>query len=165
VIFLKTLYNKISFIYYKKTIYLKLEEIIVKPVDAHLEELWSDDVRVVPKAAFASEELYQLELERIFLGPIWHALAHIAEIPNPGDFKSTYLGETPILLVHQKDGQIKAFYNACTHRGTLLETRACGHAEFLNVLITAGYSITMVHWQKHQGVKLFHEVFRKKISP
>jgi phenylpropionate dioxygenase-like ring-hydroxylating dioxygenase large terminal subunit len=102
----------------------------VKPVDAHLEELWSDDVRVVPKAAFASEELYQLELERIFLGPIWHALAHIAEIPNPGDFKSTYLGETPILLVHQKDGQIKAFYNACTHRGTLLETRACGHADF-----------------------------------
>jgi len=86
----------------------------VKPVDAHLEELWSDDVRVVPKAAFASAEIYQLELEKIFLGPVWHAVAHIAELPNPDDFKSTYLGETPILVVHQKDGQIKAFYNACT---------------------------------------------------
>jgi len=137
----------------------------VKPVDAHLEELWSDDVRVVPKAAFASEELYQLELERIFLGPIWHALAHIAEIPNPGDFKSTYLGETPILLVHQKDGQIKAFYNACTHRGTLLETRACGHAEFLNVLITAGCFIAMVLWRKHQVGKRSRKVSRRPILP
>jgi len=130
-----------------------------------LEELWSDDVRVVPKAAFASAEIYQLELEKIFLGPVWHAVAHIAELPNPDDFKSTYLGETPILVVHQKMGKSK-------HSTTLVPIAALfwrrglvAMPNFSNVLITAGYSITMVHWQKHQGVKLFHEVFRKKISP
>jgi anthranilate 1,2-dioxygenase large subunit len=48
-------------------------------------------------------------------------VAHQAEILNPGDFKTWYLGETPILISHGQDGKFRAFINACTHRGTPLE--------------------------------------------
>lgn len=82
-----------------------------------------------PKEVLAREDVYQMELEKIFYGPIWHPLTHDSEIPNPGDFKTTHVGEMPVLTVRGKDGQIRSFHNACAHRGTCLETKFLGNRD------------------------------------
>lgn len=88
---------------------------------------WPESAFALPKDIFHREDVYRLELERIFYGPDWHPLAHVAEIPNRGDFKSFRLGEVPVLIVHGDDDQIRVFANSCTHRGTQLETHALGN--------------------------------------
>lgn len=90
---------------------------------------WPTRGNEIPKAIFEREDIYQLELERFFYGPYWHPVGHLAEFPQPGDFKTSWLGERPILVVHGLDGQVRAFNNACSHRGTLLETAFRGRRE------------------------------------
>ncbi len=49
-----------------------------------------DDGSRVPFAVFNSAAVHAREQERIFRGPTWSFLGLEAEIPNPGDFKSTF---------------------------------------------------------------------------
>ncbi|HXV25834.1 MAG TPA: anthranilate 1,2-dioxygenase large subunit AndAc [Alphaproteobacteria bacterium] len=71
----------------------------------------------VPFSAFSSPEVYALEQERIFRGPVWSFLGLEAEIPKPGDFKRTYIGDTPVVMTRAEDGSLVAWVNRCAHRG------------------------------------------------
>jgi anthranilate 1,2-dioxygenase large subunit len=90
---------------------------------------WPASPTELPKAAFHREDVFRLENERIFLGPEWHPLAHIAELPNRGDFKTFRLGDAPVLIIHGDDDRARVFFNSCTHRGTQLQTRSRGQVE------------------------------------
>lgn len=97
------------------------------PMSPMLLPIWPANLNEVPKEIFERQDIYQLELERIFYGPFWHPVAHAAEIPNNGDFKTFFLGEMPLLIVRGDDAKIRVFLNSCTHRGTLLETGTMGN--------------------------------------
>lgn len=90
---------------------------------------WPANPTELPKAAFHREDVYRLELERIFRGPEWHPLAHVAELPKPGDFKTFRLGDAPVLVIRGDDDRVRVVFNSCTHRGTQLQTCSRGHAE------------------------------------
>ncbi len=83
---------------------------------------WPSKFNEIPKEVFHREDVYRLELERIFMGPEWHMVAHRAELANPGDYKTFQIGEAPVLIVHGEDGKLRVFQNACPHRGTQLAT-------------------------------------------
>ena len=51
----------------------------------------------VPYRVFSDADIYKAELDRLFLGPTWQYLAMANELPNPGDYKTTFLGETPVI--------------------------------------------------------------------
>ena len=89
---------------------------------------WGDRVNEVPREIYDSPDLLPLELEKLFRGPVWHAVAHRAEIPAPLDFKTTYVGDVPIIVNHGQDGAVRAFLNSCAHRGTMVEPRLRGKA-------------------------------------
>lgn len=69
--------------------------------------------------AFTDEELFELEMKHIFEGN-WVYVAHESQIPNPNDFFTTNIGRQPIIIARNKDGQLNAFINACSHRGATL---------------------------------------------
>jgi anthranilate 1,2-dioxygenase large subunit len=89
---------------------------------------WPARYSELPKEVFHRSDIYRLELERIFYGPEWHPVAHTAELPNPGDFKTFQIAETPILILRGDDDRVRVFVNSCTHRGTQIETRSRGRA-------------------------------------
>jgi len=68
------------------------------------------------KIIFHDPDLYELEMERIY-GRCWLFLAHESQLPEPGDFIRTFMGEDEVLVIRQEDMSIKVFLNFCPHRG------------------------------------------------
>ena len=82
---------------------------------------------LVDRRIFIDPDIYQQEQEQIF-ARCWLFLCHETQIPNPGDFFSTYMGEDPILVTRQRDGKIGAFLNVCRHRGNRVCRADSGNA-------------------------------------
>ncbi len=86
-----------------------------------LDSLVQGEGSIVSRELFWRPDIYELELERIF-AKSWAFLCHESQIPNKGDFFSTYIGEDSVLVVRQADGSIRAFLNVCRHRGMKIST-------------------------------------------
>jgi salicylate 5-hydroxylase large subunit len=71
----------------------------------------------IPFLAYTSPEIYRRELERFFYRGHWCYVGLEAEVPNPGDFKRTAIGERSVLLVRDLDGALQVVENVCAHRG------------------------------------------------
>ena len=52
----------------------------------------------IPYSVFTDDSFYKAEQEHLFRGPTWNFVALEAEVPNPGDFKSTFIGDTPVVV-------------------------------------------------------------------
>jgi anthranilate 1,2-dioxygenase large subunit len=87
------------------------------------------DFSRIPFEIYHSADLYEQEQQRIFRGPTWNYLALDAELPNSGDFVTTRVGETPVLVNRAADGTVHAFVNRCMHRGAELRREPCGNAK------------------------------------
>ncbi len=82
----------------------------------------------VPYGVFTSQSVYDREQERIFRGPTWSFLGLEAEIRSPGDFKSTFIGDTPVVMTRTEDGALAAWVNRCAHRGAMVCRQLRGNA-------------------------------------
>ncbi|HHH76467.1 MAG TPA: aromatic ring-hydroxylating dioxygenase subunit alpha, partial [Phycisphaerae bacterium] len=82
----------------------------------------------VQRRIFSDAQIHQDELERVF-GRSWLFLAHETQLKKAGDYLTTFMGETPVIVIRQEDGSISAFLNACTHRGMLLSAAEGGCAK------------------------------------
>ncbi|WP_168793951.1 anthranilate 1,2-dioxygenase large subunit AndAc [Paraburkholderia aromaticivorans] len=82
----------------------------------------------VPYKVFSSQAVFEREQARIFRGPTWNFVALEAEIPNIGDFKSTFVGDTPVVVTRMEDGVVAAWVNRCAHRGAMVCRKSRGNA-------------------------------------
>ncbi len=82
---------------------------------------------LISRRIFIEQDIYQQELEQIF-ARCWLFLCHESQIPKPGDFFSTYMGEDPVLVMRDSGGKINAFLNICRHRGNRLCRADSGNA-------------------------------------
>jgi salicylate 5-hydroxylase large subunit len=72
----------------------------------------------IPFWAYTDPAVYQRELERFFYRGHWCYVALEAEIPKPGDFVRTAIGERSVIVVRDANGQdIHVVENVCAHRG------------------------------------------------
>ncbi len=79
-----------------------------------------EGLRRVPYEIYLRADVYAQERERIFQGPVWNYLCLEIELPNPGDYRATFVGDVPVIVARNRDGAIHAFENRCLHRGAML---------------------------------------------
>jgi anthranilate 1,2-dioxygenase large subunit len=83
----------------------------------------------VPHEVFTDPQIYRLEMERLFRGEVWNYLGMECEIPQWGDFQTTWIGDTQIVVTRAKNGDIHAFENSCAHRGSRIIDKVRGNAK------------------------------------
>jgi choline monooxygenase len=76
-----------------------------------LREGWS-----LPSTWYADPHILEQEIEKIF-EPSWQYAGHVSRLAEPGDYLTTVAGMTPIVVVRDHSGDLRAFVNVCTHRG------------------------------------------------
>lgn len=81
-----------------------------------LQSLVSDDACHIQRRVFTSAEIYQWEKDYIF-GRRWLYLCHESQLTQPGDFLTTYMCETPVIVARGEDHKIHVSVNSCSHRG------------------------------------------------
>jgi phenylpropionate dioxygenase-like ring-hydroxylating dioxygenase large terminal subunit len=82
-----------------------------------VDDLVSDDGSRLGRRLFFDADVYEAERKRIF-ERCWLFVGHESQIPSPGDFVTSYMGEEPVIVSRAKDGAIHVSVNSCAHRGT-----------------------------------------------
>jgi phenylpropionate dioxygenase-like ring-hydroxylating dioxygenase large terminal subunit len=83
---------------------------------------------LIRKERYTSPEFMKLEWERIW-SKVWLLGGLESDLREPGDYVCTEIGRESVLIVRQADGQVRAFYNVCLHRGNRLRPAGAGSAE------------------------------------
>ncbi len=91
---------------------------------------WQDaGLTRIPYSLYRDAALPEKEQQRIFRGDTWGYLCLDAELPEPGCYRTTFVGATPVVVVRDGDGEIYSFENRCAHRGALIALEKSGRAE------------------------------------
>jgi len=81
------------------------------------------DKSFIPKDRYVSREFFDMEMERLW-PHVWQIACRADRVAKPGDYLEYVIGDQSILVVHGTDGRLRAFHNACRHRGTRLASGA-----------------------------------------
>ena len=90
---------------------------------------------VVSKERYVSREFFDLEMAKMW-PRVWQMACREEEVRDVGDFLEYLIGDQSILIVRSDVDTIKAYYNACRHRGTRL---ASGTGNFATSEIRCRY--------------------------
>jgi anthranilate 1,2-dioxygenase large subunit len=94
--------------------------------------IWpKEGISRIPYRLFFDPEIYKLEQEKIFKGPVWNFLCMEFDVAEPGDFKTTFVGETPVIVTRDRTGTVNAMVNRCAHKGALVCLKERGNAKAL----------------------------------
>ena len=73
----------------------------------------------LPQALYTDQRAFEFDLEAVF-GQSWLMAGLDCELPNTGSYLALNIGPWPILIVRDRGGELRAFHNACRHRGSIL---------------------------------------------
>lgn len=74
-----------------------------------------------PPQVYTSSEFLEYELNEIF-NHEWFCVGREDEFANPGDYRTMKIGRDPVIILRDRDGQVRAMSNVCRHRmSTLLQ--------------------------------------------
>jgi phenylpropionate dioxygenase-like ring-hydroxylating dioxygenase large terminal subunit len=91
-----------------------------------MSRLVNNDEGWVSAAIFSDPSVYEQELEQIFTRT-WLFVGHECQIPNPGDFVRSRMGEEQVIVTRGKDNQVYVLLNSCPHRGNMVCRYDSGH--------------------------------------
>jgi nitrite reductase/ring-hydroxylating ferredoxin subunit len=74
-----------------------------------------DDWTTLPPQAYRSQEIFDLEVERVFRRG-WMNVGHISQLPDPGDFRTIDMFGELLVVTRGHDDEINVLSRVCTHR-------------------------------------------------
>lgn len=84
----------------------------------------------LPQLLYTDATAFRFDLHAVF-GRAWLFAGFEAEVRKPGDYLAMDVGDWPVLIVRDKDGEVRAFHNSCRHRGSVLCQPGLGSASRL----------------------------------
>ena len=82
------------------------------------------------QAFYTTPEIYEFERETIFARN-WIYAGHASQVPDAGDFFLLEMDRESVIIVRDRDGQIKAHANVCRHRGSRICRQQQGKTKLL----------------------------------
>jgi len=90
-------------------------DIVKKPIDKS---------HGLPNECYTSQEYSKLERKKLFEEK-WVVIGVASSLPNKGDAKPFNLLGIPIMILRDKQNQIRVFHNVCSHRGYKILQENC----------------------------------------
>lgn len=91
------------------------------------------DTGPVPCEPYISSDWFELERERVF-GRAWLCMGRVEQLPEPNSFitREVEICKALVLITRDKDDNIRAFHNVCSHRLNMLVTESSGKRSIFN---------------------------------
>jgi len=84
----------------------------------------------LPTGRYTDPVFYALEREELWK-KTWLLVGREEDFEGPGSFRTCERTHSPLLVVRGRDGELRAFFNTCQHRGAPVVREACGTAKRL----------------------------------
>ena len=81
----------------------------------------------IPQQLYVGEEAFRFDTE-VMLPSVWLFACTVAHIKRPGDWFLFEMASNSVIIVRGKDGEPRAFFNSCRHRGSRICEAQQGHA-------------------------------------
>ncbi|MBH0237326.1 aromatic ring-hydroxylating oxygenase subunit alpha [Methylobrevis albus] len=81
----------------------------------------------LPQAFYRDPDIYAFDLEAIFEAQ-WLMIGFSCELPKPGNYLALTIGTTPIVVLRDRAGTVRGYFNTCRHRGAQLCADGTGRA-------------------------------------
>jgi choline monooxygenase len=94
---------------------------------AYDDEAPLEQAYTIPAAWYVDDRIAGLEATNVF-GRTWQVVARVDQLARPGEFVTAELAGEPLVVVHGRDGQLRAFYNVCRHHAAAVVTEEQGSA-------------------------------------
>ena len=93
----------------------------------------------LPRDHYLSDSIFEQEKERIFCRE-WFCVGREEEVPNPGDYLLVDVAGESVFLLRAREGELRAHYNVCRHRGSqlVIGTQAKGDAGGVSLDVDPG---------------------------
>lgn len=88
-------------------------------------EAYREGAHTMPREYYTSEAILAEERERL-LPRFWHCAGRASRLAQPGDYLVREVAGESIIVVRGRDGELRAFFNVCRHRGTRLCSAVSG---------------------------------------
>jgi choline monooxygenase len=108
----------------------------------------------LPADYYIDPAIYDREKEEIFFKS-WNYAGHLSQLVEPGSYITTMVADQNIAIIRGHDGQLRAFYNVCSHRAHEL-LKGCGKAN----IVTCPYHA----WTYHLDGRLRSAIGQKKVD-
>src|SRR5216110_481005 len=133
---------------------------MIGPQPGGLDGLIDVDRGTISRELFVSEEIYRREQEQVF-ARAWLYVGHESQIPKPGDYLVSSMGEESVILCRDRAGRIHVFLNSCRHRGM----KVCRYDEGSTTVFTCPYH----GWSygtdgRLVGVPFFREAYHSQLD-
>lgn len=81
----------------------------------------------LPQPLYNDPQMFRVDMEEVFQKE-WLFVGMSSEVPSKGDYITLEIGQNPVLIVRDAEGNINAFHNTCRHRGSRICTKQRGKA-------------------------------------
>lgn len=84
----------------------------------------------IPSDWYINPAFHQLDRKAIF-SQTWQWVGHLGQVIQPGDYFLANVADNPVILLRDREGTLRGFYNVCRHRGGPLATEDSGNCTML----------------------------------